>query len=132
MTDSAAHLTPDFILSQKARLLELAEQLKRNSKASSGEERALQNNSLHRSEGSGDDAQKTSLRDNDAARYEHNILRLATINRALKKVEDGTYGLSDESGDPIPQARLEAIPESLTTVEESTRAEATERSGNER
>lgn len=128
MTDSAAHLTPDFILSQKARLLELAEQLKRNSKASSGEERALQNNSLHRSEGSGDDAQKTSLRDNDAARYEHNILRLATINRALKKVEDGTYGLSDESGDPIPQARLEAIPESLTTVEESTRAEATERS----
>jgi DnaK suppressor protein len=126
MTDRAAHLTPEFIASQKARLLEQAAQLKRNSAASSGEERELQNNSLHRSEGSGDDAQKTSLRDNDAARYEHNITRLATIDRALKKIEEGTYGLSDESGTPIPQARLEAVPASLTTVEESAAAEAAE------
>ena len=99
---------------------------KRNNKVSSGEERELQNNSLHRSEGSGDDAQKTSLRDNDAARYEHNMTRLTTINRALKKIEEGTYGLSDESGAPIPQARLEAVPSSLTTVEESAAAEAAE------
>lgn len=124
MTDSATHLTPDFIASQKARLLELAEQLKRNSTASSGEERELQSNSLHRSEGSGDDAQKTSLRDNDAARYEHNMTRLTTIDRALKKIEEGTYGFSDESGKPIPQARLEAVPASVTTVEEMSAAEA--------
>lgn len=126
MTDNASHLTPEFIAMQKSVLLELAEQLKRNNKVSSGEERELQNNSLHRSEGSGDDAQKTSLRDNDAARYEHNMTRLTTINRALKKIEEGTYGLSDESGDPIPQARLEAVPSSLTTVEESAAAEAAE------
>jgi DnaK suppressor protein len=126
MADSTTHLSPEFIASQKVRLLELAEQLKRNSATSSGEERELQNNSLHRSEGSGDDAQKTSLRDNDAARYEHNVTRLTTINRALKKIEEGTYGFSDESGKPIPQARLEAIPASLTTVEETAAAEAAE------
>lgn len=126
MTDSAAHLTPEFIASQKARLLEMAEQLTRNSKASAGEERALQSNSLHRSEGSGDDAQKTSLRDNDAARYEHNQTRLITIHRALKKIEEGSYGLSDESGIPIPQARLEAAPASLNTVEETAAVEAAE------
>lgn len=124
MTDSASHLTPQFVASQKARLLELAEQLKSNSKASSGEERALQSNSLHRSESSGDDAQKTTLRDNDAARFEHNVTRLATIDRALKKIDEGTYGLSDQSEKPIPKARLEAVPESLTTVEESAAAEA--------
>lgn len=127
MTESASHLTPEFIASQKAQLLELCAQLKQNNTASSGEEQELQSNSLHRAEGSGDDAQKTSLRDADAARYEHNMARLTTIERALKKIEEGTYGLSDESGEPIPKARLEAVPESLATVEESARAEASER-----
>lgn len=126
MTDTASHLTAEFIANQKATLQELAEQLKSNNRASSGEERALQDNSLNRTEGSGDDAQKTSLRDNDAARYEHNVTRLRTIDRALKKIEDGTYGLSDESGKPIPKARLEAVPESLATVEESAAAEASD------
>lgn len=126
MNDNVPHLTPEFIASQKLVLLELAEQLKQNNMVSSDEERELQDNSLHRSEGSGDDAQKTSLRDNDAARYEHNMTRLAMITRALKKIDEGTYGLSDESGEPIPQARLEAVPSSITTVEESAAAEAAE------
>lgn len=124
MTDHAAHLTPEFIATQKAVLLELADQLQRNSNASSGEERELQDNSLNRSEGSGDDAQKIALRDNDAARFEHNVTRLTMIHRALTKIEEGTYGLSDESGEPIPKARLEAVPSSINTVEESAAAEA--------
>jgi DnaK suppressor protein len=43
---------------------------------------------------------------------------LSDIERALQKIEDGTYGLSDASGAPIPIARLEAIPEALYTLEE--------------
>ncbi len=124
MTDHSSHLTTDFIAAQKAQLQQALEQLTRNSKASAGEERQLQNNSLNRSEGSGDDAQKTTLRDNDAARFEHNVGRLSAIRRALEKIEDGTYGLSDDSGKPIPKARLEAVPESVLTVEESAAAEA--------
>lgn len=124
MTDHSSHLTPDFIASQKAELQHTLEQLTRNSDASSGEERQLQSNSLNRSEGSGDDAQKTTLRDNDAARFEHNVLRLRAIRRALEKIDDGTYGLSDESGKPIPKARLEVVPESVLTVEESAAAES--------
>jgi DnaK suppressor protein len=124
MTEPNAHLSNEFIASQKARLLVALEQLTRNSRASAGEERQLQSNSLNRSEGSGDDAQKNSLRDNDAARIEHNVGRLSAIRRALEKIEDGTYGLSDESGKPIPMARLEAAPESVLTVDESAAAEA--------
>lgn len=124
MTEHKAHLSNEFIAEQKARLLEALEQLTRNSRASAGEERQLQTNSLNRSEGSGDDAQKNSLRDNDAARFEHNVGRLSAIRRALEKIEDGTYGLSDESGKPIPKARLEAAPESVLTVDESAAAEA--------
>jgi DnaK suppressor protein len=33
--------------------------------------------------------------------------------RALAKIEEGTYGLSDISRLPIPRARLEAIPEAI-------------------
>jgi len=37
------------------------------------------------------------------------------IDRALEKIEEGTYGLCDMSGDPIPMKRLEAIPYATMT-----------------
>jgi len=41
------------------------------------------------------------------------LQRLERVDRALRKIEEGTYGLSDISGQPIPRERLEAIPEAL-------------------
>ncbi|HEX6145604.1 MAG TPA: TraR/DksA C4-type zinc finger protein [Acidimicrobiia bacterium] len=35
---------------------------------------------------------------------------IADIDTALEKVEAGTYGLCDECGAPIGDARLEALP----------------------
>src|SRR5687768_7813745 len=35
---------------------------------------------------------------------------LAAIDRAERRLEEGTYGVSVESGEPIPDGRLEAIP----------------------
>jgi RNA polymerase-binding transcription factor DksA len=43
---------------------------------------------------------------------------LGKIERALQKIDEGTYGLSDIDGVPIPIERLEAIPYALTTVEQ--------------
>jgi DnaK suppressor protein len=43
------------------------------------------------------------------------------IERAERRLEEGTYGLSVESGQPIPDARLEAIPWAERTAEEQTR-----------
>jgi DnaK suppressor protein len=43
---------------------------------------------------------------------------LAAIGRAERRLEEGTYGRSVESGAPIPDARLEAIPWAERTVEE--------------
>jgi len=43
---------------------------------------------------------------------------LARINRALERVEQGTYGLSEVSGKPIPIERLEALPYATTLVGE--------------
>jgi len=35
---------------------------------------------------------------------------LADIDRALAKITEGTYGVCDSCGDPIPANRLEALP----------------------
>ena len=36
--------------------------------------------------------------------------KLADVDRALAKIEDGTYGFCDRCGAPIPEDRLEARP----------------------
>jgi DnaK suppressor protein len=43
---------------------------------------------------------------------------LAALERAEARLADGTYGLSVESGEPIPDGRLEARPLAERTVEE--------------
>ena len=57
------------------------------------------------------------------ALHEVNDQRIGDIERALQKIDEGTYGLSDASGDPIPKARLEVAPEAILTVEEQSRRE---------
>jgi DnaK suppressor protein len=44
--------------------------------------------------------------------------RLAALARAEQRLAAGTYGLSIESGKPIPDERLEAFPTAERTVEE--------------
>jgi DnaK suppressor protein len=46
---------------------------------------------------------------------------LAAVERAEARLAAGTYGLSVESGKPIPDERLEAVPTAERTVEEETR-----------
>ena len=49
---------------------------------------------------------------------------LAAVERAERRLEQGTYGRSIESGEPIPDARLEAVPWAERTAEEQARHEA--------
>ena len=44
---------------------------------------------------------------------------LRDIDHALERIEEGTYGISEISGKPIPVARLRAIPWATMTVEEA-------------
>ena len=46
--------------------------------------------------------------------------QLDAVERAEKRLSDGTYGLSVVSGKPIPDERLEAIPTAERTVEEES------------
>lgn len=42
---------------------------------------------------------------------------LYEVNEAIKRIENGTYGICEMSADPIPPERLEAIPFARYTVE---------------
>jgi DnaK suppressor protein len=45
--------------------------------------------------------------------------RIAAIDRALRRLDEGTYGVSILSGAPIPDERLDADPAAELTVEEA-------------
>ena len=57
----------------------------------------------------------------DAGRARDYEDQLAALERAEARLKAGTYGLSIESGEPIPDARLEAYPLAERTVEEEER-----------
>jgi len=56
----------------------------------------------------------------DAGRAEELKRRLEAVERAEERIAAGTYGLSIRSGDPIPDARLEANPTAELTVDEAS------------
>ena len=65
-----------------------------------------------------DDAQKLTALELQGSLAAVDDQRLSNIERALQKIDDGSYGLSDASGAPIPIERLEATPEAIYTIEE--------------
>lgn len=43
---------------------------------------------------------------------------LGQIDRALQKIEEGTYGICDRCGERIPDERLEAAPQSILCIKD--------------
>ncbi|HSJ16960.1 MAG TPA: TraR/DksA C4-type zinc finger protein [Solirubrobacterales bacterium] len=72
-----------------------------------------------------DDAEQIEEKEVDDALIEQLRAELEAIERAEKRLEDGTYGFSVESGEPIPAGRLEAVPWAERTSEEQERFERT-------
>ena len=72
---------------------------------------------------SGDRSQSLFTREMDATVEQTMQKRLQSVNRALQKIEEVTYGICDDTGEPIPKGRLEAMPEAIYTVEAQERRE---------
>ncbi len=70
-----------------------------------------------------DDASDLYQEELDAGRMEELRNQLAAVERAEQRLSEGSYGVSIESGQPIPDARLEAVPTAERTVEEEERRE---------
>jgi DnaK suppressor protein len=55
-------------------------------------------------------AQVDQLKEDSLALAETNSAILAAVRAALRRIEDGTYGLCVVDGEPIDEKRLEAVP----------------------
>jgi DnaK suppressor protein len=63
-----------------------------------------------------DQGSETFEREKDLSILEGLEDELAEIEAALQRVDDGTYGIDEVTGDPIDAERLEAIPTARTNV----------------
>ena len=124
MTNSTSRLDQSFLGKQKRRLTQLRDQILAVRRGQEGEEASANAQTSAQAHEYEDDAQKLtalelagnlSAADND---------RLSNVERALQKIEDGSYGLSEASGAPIPIERLEATPEALYTIAEQNSRDA--------
>ncbi len=74
---------------------------------------AVKGYSQHQADEGTDDFNRTI--NLEVTNKELDILR--QIDRALEKIEDGTYGVCDITGDEIPMKRLDAVPYATMTVQ---------------
>jgi DnaK suppressor protein len=124
MTAKPHPLDPAFVEKQRQALLKLRVTLVNAARDDEADESNIKQESAGGPREYEDDAQKLATLELDGNLVVRDIARLEQVDRALKKIEEGTYGASDQSGQLIPQERLEAIPESIYTVaEEQAREE---------
>ena len=64
-----------------------------------------------------DTASDTFEREKDLAILEGLEGELAEIEAALQRLDDGTYGVDEETGEPIDRERLDAFPTARTNIE---------------
>jgi DnaK suppressor protein len=120
-------LDKGFIEQQRSRLLDRKAELEQMQREAREVSRERSQEYQDTQADSGDESQYLFEREVDATLGQQFDQELKDVDRALEKIEEGTYGLSDRSGEPIPRGRLEAIPEALYTVEEQQRREGERR-----
>ena len=118
MTAKAHPLDPGFVEKQRQALLKLRVVLLNATRDGEADEAAIKEESAGGPREFEDDAQKLATLELDGNLVVRDVARIERIDRALKKIEEGTYGSSDQSGQLIPRERLEAIPESIYTLAE--------------
>ncbi len=125
---ASSDLDQEFIAQQKQRLQDLKAELERVRDGLEEDQRfRAEEEEDFTQHDSGDMSQSLFTREVDATVEQQVERRLENVERALQKMGEGTYGLSDESGEPIPKGRLEAVPEAVRTVEEQERYRETYR-----
>ena len=117
-----AGLSNDFIDQQRKRLGALRKELQANSAVAAQRDR--QDVTSDGVLDTADMGEIATERQTDEALDKVTERRLRTVERALQKIAEGTYGLSDLSGKAIPQERLQIVPEAIYMVDEESARES--------
>jgi DnaK suppressor protein len=125
MNKNPEGLDKAFIERQRHRLTKLRDELAGTTQGEETAEQETNAQSSGQAEEYEDDAQRLATLELEGNLVARNAVRLAQVGRALEKISEGTYGLSDASNEPIPKERLEATPEAIYTVAEQAAREST-------
>jgi DnaK suppressor protein len=107
------HLSPDQIAELRRLLEEEREQLHVRQVSETEDADTVLTEPGDRPDHASDEERRTlALR-----RRRHDDDRMAEVDAALRRIHDGNYGICEETGDPIPFARLRAEPTTRYTVE---------------
>ncbi len=118
MTKSERHLSDADLDRLRHQLLERRGALLAAQRGSRDEQRGIGDAESE----DGDVAERMIEQDGALRLASFDAAMLADVDRALAKLEAGTYGVSEVSGHPIPLERLEAVPWARRTAEEEERA----------
>lgn len=124
MSTKQSRLDQAFLDKQRRILTELRKQILGVRRGQESEQASANAEANDRAREYEDDAQRLTTLELQGKLAAVEDERLIDIDRALQKIADGTYGLSDSSGAPIPIERLEASPEAMYTLEEQNSRDA--------
>jgi DnaK suppressor protein len=123
MSDAQPHIDAAFVEKQRRELTKLRDALRKSSAAAEIDEGNVKDASAGQSRGFEDDAQKLDTLEKEGVLVNRTVARIARVERALAKIDAGTYGFSDVSGAPIPRERLSAMPDAINTIREQEESE---------
>lgn len=112
-------ITAKFIEAQKLKLLEMREQVL--NKLAEKPEGVDESSEFMKEEG--DHAQVLLSQQLSFRLRDKEIKKLREINAALHRIEEGTYGYCEESGDPIEKKRLEKQPWARLSIQSAEQME---------
>lgn len=116
------HLSTQQLSELKSMLMEDKRSLERTIKDHYGMDDSLRDNTGELSpidNHPADLGSETFERGKDLALNEHDELQLMRVNEALDRMQEGTYGICKDCGEPISYDRLQAIPETAYCKEHS-------------
>ena len=100
-------LGKEFIESQKKKLLQLKMDIVNNIRLKAKEEPQVSSDEVIED---GDQAQNYLDQNLNLGLRERELFRLREIEAALARIDDGSYGICEETDEPIGKKRLEKIP----------------------
>jgi DnaK suppressor protein len=109
-----------YLEQRRRELMALRATLKSAGSAERAEESQVNANAAGEAREFEDDAQKLATLELEGTLEARDTGRLVNIERALRKIDEGTYGISDVSGERIPRERLDAVPEAIYTLAEQS------------
>jgi DnaK suppressor protein len=123
MSVKLVEMDASYLFAKKKQLLNLRRELEHLANAAEVEEMQVRGEVPRDAREYEEPAKQLDLSEPQGVLVYRSVKRLLQVDRALAKSANGTYGYSDESGEHIPQGRLDSMPEATTTLREQEIAE---------